>query len=71
MPAEVSVVGFDNWDVMVEAARPTLTTVDPGLVRLGRQSASRLLTAIDGGELGQGVVAQPCELVLRESSVPT
>ena len=71
VPDEVSVVGFDNWDVMVSAARPPLTTIDPELVRLGRLSASRLLTAIDGGELGQGIVAQPCELVLRESSVPS
>lgn len=70
VPDAVSVVGFDNWDVMVSAARPPLTTVDPKLVRLGQQSASRLLTAIDGGELGSGVVAQPCELVLRASSVP-
>lgn len=70
VPDQVSVVGFDNWDVMGLAARPPLTTVDPRLVRLGRLSASRLLTAIDGGELGSGVVAQPCELVLRESSVP-
>ncbi len=70
VPDDVSVVGFDNWDVMVEAARPPLTTVDPRLVRLGRLSASRLLTAIDGGELGAGVVAQPCELVVRESSAP-
>lgn len=71
VPQDVSVVGFDNWDVMVQAARPPLTTVDPKLVRLGRLSASRLLAAIDGAELGRGVVAQPCELVIRESSVPT
>jgi len=71
VPDDVSVVGFDNWDVMVEAARPPLTTIDPNLVRLGQLSASRLLGAIDGGELGAGVVAQPCELVLRGSSVPS
>ena len=70
VPDDVSVVGFDNWDVMVSAARPPLTTIDPRLVRLGRLSASRLLTAIDGGDLGSGVVAQPCELVVRESSAP-
>lgn len=70
VPDEVSIVGFDNWDVMVSAARPPLTTVDPRLVRLGRLSASRLMTAIDGCELGSGVVAQPCALVLRDSSVP-
>ncbi len=71
VPVDVSVVGFDNWDVMAEAARPTLTTVDPRLVRLGRLSASRLLAAIDGSELGSGVVTQPCELVIRGSSVPS
>jgi LacI family transcriptional regulator len=70
VPDDVSVVGFDNWDVMVSAARPPLTTIDPRLVRLGRLSASRLLAAIDGGDLGSGVVAQPCELVVRESSAP-
>ncbi|MFL6026872.1 MAG: LacI family DNA-binding transcriptional regulator [Friedmanniella sp.] len=70
VPDDVSVVGFDNWDVMVEASRPPLTTVDPNLTKLGQESASLLLTAIDGGELGTGVVLRPCELVLRESSVP-
>ena len=70
VPQDVSLVGFDNWDVMVEAARPPLTTVDPQLTRLGRVAASRLLAAIDGGDLGSGVVPQPCELVLRGSSVP-
>lgn len=71
VPVDVSVVGFDNWDVMVEAARPTLTTIDPRLVRLGRLSASRLLAAIDGAELARGVVLQPCDLVIRGSSVPS
>ena len=71
VPDDVSVVGFDNWDVMVEAARPPLTTIDPKLQRLGRNSASRLLAAIEGAELGHGVSAEPCELVIRESSVPS
>jgi LacI family transcriptional regulator len=70
VPEEVSVVGFDNWDVMVEAAQPPLTTVDPHLSTLGRLAASRLLDAIDGGHLGSGVVPQPCELVVRQSSFP-
>lgn len=70
VPQDVSVVGFDNWDVMVEAARPPLTTVDPNLTRLGRLAASRLMAAIDGHDPGSGVVLHPCELVLRDSSVP-
>jgi LacI family transcriptional regulator len=71
VPHDVSIVGFDNWDVMVEGSRPRLTTVDPNLTMLGQLAASRLLNAIDGGELGSGLVLRPCDLVLRQSSVPT
>jgi LacI family transcriptional regulator len=71
VPHDVSIVGFDNWDVMVEGSRPRLTTVDPNLTMLGQLAASRLLHAIDGGELGSGLVLRPCDLVLRQSSVPT
>jgi LacI family transcriptional regulator len=70
VPEQVSVVGFDNWDVMVEASQPPLTSVDPHLSTLGRLAASRLLAAIDGGHLGSGVVPQPCDLVVRQSSFP-
>lgn len=70
VPDDVSLVGFDNWDVMAEAARPPLTTIDPGLTRLGQDAAGLLLNAINGGELGAGLLLRPCELVLRDSSVP-
>ena len=69
VPGRVAVVGFDNWDVMVEAARPPLTTVDPNLTALGQLAATRLMDAIDGKELPRGVQLQPCDLVLRQSSV--
>ncbi len=71
VPVQVSLVGFDNWDVMVEASRPPLTTVEPNLKKLGRLAANRLLHAIDGGELGAGLVLQPCDLVVRQSSMPS
>jgi LacI family transcriptional regulator len=41
-PRDVAVVGFDNWTVMAEAARPALTTVDPDLRALG-EAAGRAL----------------------------
>jgi LacI family transcriptional regulator len=70
VPEEVSVVGFDNWDVMVEASQPPLTTVDPHLSILGRLAASQLLAAIDVGHQGSGLISHPCDLVVRQSSVP-
>lgn len=70
VPEEVAIVGFDNWDVMVQGARPPLTTIDPNLTMLGRLAANRLLTAINGGDLGSGLILLPCDLVLRQSSLP-
>jgi LacI family transcriptional regulator len=70
VPEEISVVGFDNWDVMTEASRPPLTTVDPCLSKLGQFAATQLLNAIEGRELGSGTLLLPCELVVRDSSVP-
>ena len=35
VPTDVAVVGFDNWDVMTEATRPPLTSVDMNLVSIG------------------------------------
>jgi LacI family transcriptional regulator len=69
VPHQVAIVGFDNWDVMVQGARPPLTTIDPNLTMLGQLSASRLLAAIDGGQLGSGTIRQDCDLVIRQSSV--
>ncbi len=69
VPHDIAVVGFDNWEVMVEGARPLLTTVDPHLESLGRDAATRLLAAIQGDEpLKGGVVSRACELIIRDSA---
>ena len=66
VPGAIGVVGFDNWDVMVEAARPRLTSVDMNLYALGRE-AGRQIVRLIGGEAVQGVLRLPCTLVVRES----
>ena len=48
VPADVAVVGFDNWDVMAHAARPPLTSVDMNLKALGREAGDRLIEMIAG-----------------------
>jgi len=66
VPADVSIVGFDNWRVIAEAARPPLTTIDMNLKELGREAGRRLIALI-AGERHTGVHRLPCSLVVRAS----
>jgi LacI family transcriptional regulator len=67
VPEQVAVVGFDNWDVMVDGARPPLSSIDMNLKALGRDAGDRLIAMI-AGERATGVVRLPCTLVVRQSS---
>ncbi len=67
VPGDVAIVGFDNWDVIVEASRPPLSSVDMNLKALGREAGARLI-AMMAGERAIGIRRLPCSLVVRESS---
>ena len=67
IPGDVALVGFDNWDVMVEGCRPALTSVDMDLEGIGREAAELLLQSING-EPGHGPRKRPCRLVPRAST---
>jgi LacI family transcriptional regulator len=66
VPADVAIVGFDNWEVMAKAARPPLTSVDMNLDALGRAAGECLLDMMSGRAVA-GVRRLPCSLVVRES----
>ncbi len=66
VPGQVSIVGFDNWDVMAEGARPPLTSVDMNLKALGHEAGERLIGMI-AGEKVSGARRLPCSLVIRGS----
>ena len=66
VPESVSIVGFDNWEIVAGATRPPLTTVDMNLKELGREAGRRLIDLIDGVRL-TGVRRLPCSLIIRES----
>ena len=66
VPADVSVIGFD--DVPLAAAnRPPLTTVHQPLVAMGRAMADLLLDIVEGAA-GPGRVLVPTELRVRGSA---
>jgi LacI family transcriptional regulator len=67
VPQEVAIIGTDNWEVIAIGARPSLTTIDTQLPRIGRIAAERLLDAIAGSP-HSGVERVPGELVVRGST---
>ena len=66
VPDAVSLVGFDNWEIIADATRPPLTSVDMNLVELGREGGRRMMDMI-AGRKWTGVARLPCSLIVRQS----
>jgi LacI family transcriptional regulator len=67
VPKDVSVVGFDNWQIVAAETRPPLTSVDTNLAQLGREAGLTLLALVDGKPVEPGIRKLPCELIVRRS----
>ncbi|HEV7344891.1 MAG TPA: LacI family DNA-binding transcriptional regulator [Devosia sp.] len=67
VPEQVSVIGFDNWEIVAAASRPPLTTVDMNLKELGREAGRLILQLAEGKPVEPGVRKLPCKLVVRQS----
>jgi LacI family transcriptional regulator len=67
VPQDVSVVGFDNWEIVAAQTRPPLTTVDMELKELGRQAGVTVLALAEGRTVEPGIRKLPCRLVVRQS----
>ncbi|WP_296744118.1 LacI family DNA-binding transcriptional regulator [Mesorhizobium sp.] len=67
VPDDVGVIGFDNWEIVAEATRPPLTSVDMNLATLGREAGLALLSLVGGQKAAPGIRKLPCRLVVRQS----
>ncbi|AZO08475.1 MULTISPECIES: LacI family DNA-binding transcriptional regulator [unclassified Mesorhizobium] len=67
VPDDVGIIGFDNWEIVAEATRPPLTSVDMNLAALGREAGLALLSLVDGQPAAPGIRKLPCRLVVRQS----
>lgn len=48
IPQDVAVMGHDNWEVLVTASRPSLTSINNRLECIGELTAQLLVDAIEG-----------------------
>ncbi|AFL49999.1 LacI family transcriptional regulator [Sinorhizobium fredii] len=67
VPDDVSVIGFDNWEILAEQTRPPLTTIDMNLKELGREAGLMVLALAEGRTAQPGLRKLPCKLVVRQS----
>ncbi|MGX8008040.1 LacI family DNA-binding transcriptional regulator [Mesorhizobium sp. ORM8.1] len=67
VPDDVGVIGFDNWEIVAEATRPPLTSIDMNLAALGREAGLALLSLVGGQPAAPGIRKLPCRLVVRQS----
>ncbi|AYG68652.1 MULTISPECIES: LacI family DNA-binding transcriptional regulator [unclassified Rhizobium] len=67
VPEDVSVVGFDNWEIVAAQTRPPLTTIDMNLKALGREAGLTVLSLAEGRSVEPGIRTLPCELIVRQS----
>jgi LacI family transcriptional regulator len=67
VPEDVSVIGFDNWEIVSAATRPPLTTIDMNLKELGREAGRLILELAEGKPVEPGIRTLPCKLVVRQS----
>ncbi len=67
VPEDVSLIGFDNWEIVAAQTRPPLTTVDMNLRALGREAGHTVLALAEGKTLEPGIRKLPCDLVVRRS----
>jgi LacI family transcriptional regulator len=67
IPADIAVVGFDNWEVVARQTRPPLTTIDMELKELGHRAGLAILSLSKGERIPTGITRLPCSLVVRQS----
>lgn len=69
VPADLSIVGYDDQEEIADQITPNLTTVSIPHYEMGRTAAKLLLKAIDTGKPPVGT-AVPGGLILRDSVAP-
>lgn len=69
VPEDLSLVGFDNLDI-VDYLTPPLTTIAQNAELVGAEAARRLLALLDGEVSEEVMTLLPTRLIVRKSTAP-
>ncbi|ATG53589.1 LacI family transcriptional regulator [Brachybacterium ginsengisoli] len=69
IPEDVAITGFGNWDAMVDATVPGLTSIDQDLTEIGRLAGTLLLDVLEGREVADRQIVVPSQIVVRGSTI--
>lgn len=67
IPEDISIIGYDNIEILVEGLDPPLTTIALPYYRMGGEAVAALYRLIQGEPVPEGVRKVPCPLVERAS----
>lgn len=70
IPDDLSIIGFDNQELVISQIDPPLTTVQLPHYEMGRWAVQHLLSEIGGGDREVVQHRMPCPLVERQSVAP-
>ena len=68
VPIQVAILGVDNDEIVCHSTRPTLSSVQPGNVELGRRCAAELFRLTRGHATGKCITVPPVRVVERLST---
>lgn len=68
VPADLSLVGFDDQEKLAECTVPPLTTIALPHARMGDEAVSMALAAVSGKSVNNPRRSLPCQLVVRAST---
>jgi LacI family transcriptional regulator len=68
VPEEMAVLGVDNDEIICRLCRPTLSTIEPDVERIGRLAGELIAAQLDGQSVESSYQVPPRRVVERQSS---
>lgn len=68
IPEQISVLSVDNDELLCKSCNPTLSSIQPGHMEMGRRAAKELHRLMDGKKPNHDIFIPPCGIVDRMST---